>query len=391
LGVRRDAFEKARGLTMWQRVHSVFRLGVKELYSLRRDPVLMFLIVWTFTFAVYEVARGVDTEVRNASIAVVDEDGSELSRRIADSFLPPYFQSARQISHGEIDGAMDRGRYSFIIDIPPHFQADVEARRSPAIQLNVDATAMTLAGNGSGYIQSIINQEILNFQGRSEVLIATPVTASIRARFNPNLQSSWFSAVMQLINAVTVLAIVLTGAAVIREREHGTLEHLLVMPLTAGEIMLAKVCANGLVIVVSAVLSLVFVVGGLLQVPITAKATTLFALGASVYIFSVTSLGIMLATLARSMPQFGLLSIPVFVVMEMLSGGVTPLENMPRALQAFMQAVPSTHFTSFSQAVLYRGAGLDVVWLDLLAIAGLGAVFFLAALARFRATISATR
>lgn len=376
---------------MPQRANGIFRLGVKELFSLRRDPVLMFLIVWTFTFAIYEVARGVDTEVRNASIAIVDEDGSELSRRIRESFLAPYFQPAGQLSHHGIDQAMDTGRYSFVVDIPAHFQADVEAGRSPQIQLNVDATAMTLAGNGSSYIQSIVNQEVLNFQHRSQTSISTPVTATIRARFNPNLESSWFSAVMQLINSVTVLAIILTGAAVIREREHGTLEHLLVMPLTPGEIMIAKVCANGLVIVSAAVLSLVLVVGVLLQVPITGRATALFAAGATVYIFSVTSLGIMLATIARSMPQFGLLAIPVFVVMEMLSGGVTPLENMPPALQSFMQAVPSTHFTSFSQAVLYRGAGLDIVWPDLLAVAGLGALYFLAALTRFRATMSATR
>lgn len=375
---------------MRKRLHGIYRLSVKELYSLRRDPVLMFLIFWTFTFAIYQVARGVDTEVRNASIAVVDEDGSELSRRIRDSFLVPYFQPADLLGQHEIDRAMDTGRYSFIVGIPANFQADVEAARSPEIQLNVDATAMTLAGNGSNYIQSIVNQEVLNFKNRSEAVVATPVTMTIRARFNPNLTSSWFSSVMELINAVTVLAIILTGAAIIREREHGTLEHLLVMPLTPGEIMVAKVCANGFVIVVAAVLSLVFVVGGLLQVPVTPHATALFALGTSVYLFSVTSLGIMLATIARSMPQFGLLAIPVFVVMEMLSGGVTPQENMPDALRLFMQAVPSTHFTSFAQAVLYRGAGLDIVWPDLMMIAGLGAVFFGAALARFRATISAT-
>ena len=376
---------------MWNRLSNVFRLGVKELFSLRRDLVLMFLILHSFTFAVYEVARGVNTEVQQASIAVVDNDGSELSQRIRSSFLAPYFQPAALLDPGGIDAAMDGGRYSFVVDIPAKFQADVLAGRSPQLQLSVDATAMTLAGNGSGYVQQIVNRELLNFTKRSEASPESPVTMSIRARFNPNLDSSWFSSVMQLINSVSILAVILTGAAVIREHEHGTLEHLLVMPLTASEIMLAKVLANGFVIVCAAVASLFLVVGWVLQVPISARAGGLFAVGAAVYLFSVTSLGIMLATIARSMPQFGLLAIPVFVVMEMLSGGVTPLESMPKALQVFMQAVPSTHFTSFAQAVLYRGAGLDMVWPDLAAVAILGAVFFFGALARFRATIEAAR
>ena len=372
-------------------LRNIYRLGVKELYSLRHDMVLVGLILYTFTFGIYAVAKGVDTEVRNASIAVVDGDGSELSRRLRDSFLPPYFKRAELLSVDQIDQAMDSGRFSFVVDIRPRFEADVEAGREPSLQVNVDATAMTLAGNGTNYIQTIIDRELLKFTSRTESDASLPVSLTIRARFNQNLESSWFSSVMQLINNVGTLAIILTGAAVIREREHGTLEHLLVMPLSASEIMMAKVWANGIVIVVAAVLSLWIVVSGVIGVPVAAGSAALFGFGAIIYLFSVTSLGIMLSTIARSMPQFGLLSIPVFVVMQMLSGGISPLESMPIALQVIMQAMPSTHFTSFCQAVLYRGAGLDVVWPQLLAVAAIGVVFFFAALARFRATISAAQ
>ena len=195
---------------------------------------------------------------------------------------------------------------------------------------------------------------------------------------------------MQIINNLTILAIVLSGAAVIREREHGTLEHLLVMPVTSSEIMLAKIWANGLVIVLAAVLSLQFVVKGLLGVPV-AGSIVLFALGSAVYLFAVTAMGITLSTVATTMPQFGLLSIPVFVVMNLLSGGTTPLESMPPALQNMVQVLPSTHFVKFAQAVLYRGAGVEIVWPQLLATAGIGAALFAFGLAEFRAVLASAR
>lgn len=367
---------------------TVYRLGVKELYSLVRDPVLMALIVYTFTGAVYTVARGVQTELRNAAIAVVDEDHSAVSARIAAAFLPPYFQPAVRIAPSAVDPGMDGGRYAFVLDIPPRFEADLLAGRAPELQLNVDATAMTTAGNGTRYVQSIVTAEVAGFLARADAPAPAPVTLTIRAKFNPNLESGWFMAVMQIINNVTILAVVLGGAAVIREREHGTLEHLMVMPVTAPEIVLAKVWANGLVIVAAAMASLWLVVGGALGVPIVGSSA-LFAAGTALYLFAVVSLGVLLSTVATTMPQFGLLSIPVFVVMNLLSGGVTPLESMPLALQRAVLVMPSTHYVAFAQAVLLRGAGLGAVWADLVAMAALGLGFFALALARFRAALAA--
>jgi ABC-2 type transport system permease protein len=373
-----------------QRLRNIFRLGIKELHSLRRDPVLVFLILYTFTFAIYTVATGVKTEVRNAAIAFVDEDDSELSRRIRDAFLKPYFKPPALLTVHDIDETMDDGRYTFVIDIPPGFQEDVLAGRRPSIQVNVDATAMTLAGNGSIYISSIVNDELAKFVSRSEGDEALPFALTVRAKFNPNLESSWFMAVMQIVNNVTMLSLILSGASVIREREHGTIEHLLVMPLTSTEIMLAKVWANGLVIVVAVVLSLYIVVQGVLKVRILGSIG-LYAAGTAFFLYGMTALGITLSTIARSMPQFGLLSVPFFVVMNLLSGGVTPQESMPRFLQIVMQAAPSTHFTSFSKAVLYRGAGLDVVWPQLAAMAAIGSALFLVAFVRFRGSMVQSR
>jgi ABC-2 type transport system permease protein len=364
-------------------------LGIKELYSLRYDPVMLFLIVYMFTFAVIQAAENHSSGANNIAVAIVDEDRSQLSRRISDALLPPYFQVPEQIAIDEIDAAMETGRYTFVIDIPPDFQADILAGRHTVIQLNVDATAMSIAGNGAGNIQQIIAQELSEYLDSGDE-VTQPVEIVSRVRFNPNLDGVWFASAMELTNRITLLAILLSGAALIREREHGTIEHLLAMPLQPLEIMLAKIWANGVVVLIAASMSLYLIVKGALAVPIIGSIP-LYLTGALIYLFSVTSLGIFMATLARSMPQFGLLTILVFVLMLLLSGGNTPLESMPKGLQTIMQLVPSTHFVSLAQAILFRDAGMDVVWPQFLAAALIGCVFFLAALIRFRKTVSITQ
>jgi ABC-2 type transport system permease protein len=369
---------------------NIYRLGLKELVSLRYDPVLVLLIVYAFTFAIIAPARGVKLELENASVAVVDEDRSPLSANLIETLRPPYFQTPQRIDVADIDAAMDAGTFTFVVDLPPRLQADAARGRSPAIQVNVDATAMAVAGAGARYLERVlVDEALLHLQGYSGS--APPAVASVtRLVFNPNGESAWFLAVMQIVNMVTLLGIVLTGAALIREREHGTIEHLLVMPLTSAEIMLAKVWANALVILLGATFAMVVIVQGLLGVP-KAGSLGLFVLGLGVYLFSLTALGILLATVAGTMPRFGLLSIPVFLVMYMLSGANTPLDSMPELLQRMMLVSPTTHFVAFTQAVIFRGAGLDLVWSHLAATFGLGALAFAVALARFRRTVTLAR
>jgi ABC-2 type transport system permease protein len=372
------------------RWRSVYRLGLKEMISLRHDPVMVLLILYAFTFSIVAPSRGVKLELENASIAVVDQDRSSLSRQMVDALRPPYFQTPAAIDMNAIDAAMDAARYTFVLEIPADLQADLIEGRRPEIQLNIDATAMAQAGAGARYLEQALVLEARDYLAAASSRDPPPVEAVTRLAFNPNGDSSWFMSVMQLVNMSTLLGILLSGAALIREREHGTIEHLLIMPLTAAEIMLAKVWSNALVILVAATLSLLVVIGGFLEVPL-AGSVPLFVIGLAFYLGALTAIGILLATVARSMPQFGLLSIPVFLVMYMLSGANTPLDAMPELLQRVMLVSPTTHFVAFSQAVLFRGAGLDAVWQPLLATAGIGALAFVAALVRFRRTVTLSR
>jgi len=366
---------------------NIYRLIIKELRSFRSDPIMLALVAYSFTIAIHAAATGASTEATNLSVGIVDEDHSDLSRRIADGLSPPTFKPAVEIAATDIDRAMDAERFIYVIEIPPKFQADILAGRQPTVQINVDATASAQAFNGMTYIQNVIMTYVTGFLSGREGWSGVPVNVVTRAKFNPNFKSSWFTAVMQIISNLTMITVMLTGAALIREREQGTVEHLLVMPVVPADIMLAKILANGIVVVLAAGLSLLLVVQWWLQVPI-AGSIPLFLGGACVYVFTVAALGIALGTVAATMAQFGLLSIPVLLVMMLLSGSTTPLESMPVWLQYVMKVIsPTPHFVIFAQGVLYRGADIFIVWPELLATAAIGAVYFGFALGRFRRVI----
>jgi len=366
---------------------NIFHLGIKELRSLARDPIMLVLIVYAFSFSIYTRATAMPETLNKAPIAVVNEDRSPLSWRIVNAFYPPYFMSPKLINQAEMDVRMDSGFDTFAIDIPPEFQRDVLSGQRPTIQLNVDATRMSQAFTGSGYIQTIVTDEVLSFVERYREIKEPPVSLTLRARFNPQLDKSWFGAVMSVIDHITMLSIVLTGAALIREREHGTVEHLLVMPVTPFEIMSSKIWSMGIVVLTASAFSLVFVVQKLLSIPIEGSIA-LFLAGTALHLFATTSLGIYLATLARSMPQFALLLMLVLLPLQMLSGGATPRESMPVAVQYIMLAAPNTHFVMLAQGILYRGAGFDAVWPQFVTIVVIGTILFALALSRFRSTIS---
>lgn len=363
-------------------LRNIFYLAWKELRSLFSDPVLMVLIVFMFTVTVFSAAE-VNHDVHNAPVAVVDGDRSALSFRIRDAVRPPHFRPPAEVSREQVDAAMDKGEYIFAFEIPPGFERDVLMGRSPEIQLLVDATAMSQAGLGAGYLMQVFERETAVFLGRPAAETLLPLKPVIRIHFNANAEGLYYGPPMEMGNMVLVLALILVGAAVIREREHGTIEHLLVMPVGAAEIMLAKVAANSLVILAASMLSMWFVVHKSLGIPISGSLA-LYALGICVYLFSLSALAIMLATIAPSMAQFGLLMIPLYMVLLLFSGMASSRNNMPQAAQWISEYWPSTQFVEFSQGVLFRAAGLDIVWPQLLAMTVVGVLFLALALLRFR-------
>ena len=365
----------------------IFWLGLKEMMSLRRDWVMMALLVWSFTLAPVMEATGVASSVNNASIAFADEDNSPLSRGLASAFFPPEFQPVVQIVPGSSAARMDAGDFLFVVAVPPGFEKDVRAGRTPEIQVLIDATAMEQAGIGANYITSILAAEIRRFAIGAELVEPSPVEVVVRSAFNPNRDTVRFAGIVALIGQIMWLTTILTGAAMIREREHGTIEHLLALPLTPFDIAVAKIWANAAVVLFAAALSLVFVMQGGLGIVI-AGSKALFLLGTALFLFTATALGEFLATLARSMAQFALLVMLTVLPMLMLSGGETPVEGQPPWLQVGTLILPSRHYMSASQAIVFKGAGIDAVWPEFLSMALLGAVLLASSLLLFRRSVT---
>lgn len=362
---------------------TVWNLGIKELRGLLRDPVMLVLIAYSFSLSVWTMANSQPDALNNAAISIVDEDQSHLSARISQAFYPPYFGMPQMITTAEMDSRMDAGEDTFALNIPPDFERDVLAGKSPAIQLNVDATRMSQAFTGAGYIQSIVSAEVSEYLSGYRSETALQVGLALRARYNPSLDPRWFGAITSVMQSISMLSLVLTGAALIREKEHGTVEHLLVMPVTAGEIMLSKIWSMGMVVMLGSAFALIVVVQGLMAVPIQGSVL-LFLLGAGLMIFAMTALGVFMATVAGTMPQFALLMMLVLLPLQILSGSMTPRESMPQVIQDIMLAAPNTHFVILSQSILFRGAGLEVVWPQFLALLVIGSVLFWLALRQFR-------
>ncbi len=373
---------------MYQSIRNILQLGFKELWGLLRDPLLIILILYNFSLGVYLGSMAQTDSVQDASIAIVDEDNSSLSLQISDAFLPPMFLKPKLVKMEEVDEMMDNGEVTFVLVIPQNFERDVLSDRCPEIQLNVDATRMSQAFTGTSYIQQITMEEISEYVDREKAKASfQPAKLVIRNRYNPNLISVWDGAVNTLVNNVSMLALILTGAALLRERESGTLEHLLVMPVTSFEIMVSKVWSMGAVVLGASAVCTLLVVKELLGVPI-AGSFWLFIAGVALLLFAMNSFGIFLACVSSNMPQLGLLMILILLPLQMLSGGSTPQDSMPPIIQFIMQFAPTTHFVTFSNAILMRGAGFDVVWVPFAKLFAIGIALFLISLQRFRKTIA---
>lgn len=372
---------------MWVTLRNIWHLCLKEFKSVLSDYVLMGLIVVMFTVATYSVAKGIAVEVKNGAVAVVNEDQSALSWRIIDALRPPHFQEPVLINHDEIDELMDRSQYTFILVIPKDYEKNLIQQRAPDLQVLIDASAVSQAGLGASFIQQVVMNETADYFSQDNPLSQLPMAMVTKVMFNPNANYTWFAGPMQIVSNASLLAMLLVGAAIIREKERGTIEHLLVMPVRAFEIALAKVISNSVVITVAAILCLYLVIELWLGIPLVGSVP-LFLLSLIIFLFSVSSLGILLSTIAPTMPQFGLLVIPVYVIMRLLSGGESPREGMPDWVQVVTLFSPQTQFVQVTQNILNRQAGIEIIWPNLMYMSIMAIVFFTLALSRFKKMLS---
>ena len=371
-------------------VRRVYVLSMKELQQFSRDLALIIFLVYAFTLSVLAAATGVSMELKNAATMVVDNDQSAASRELIHRFRPPYFRLDGALESGR-EGVelLDRGKAMIVLEIPPRFQQSLDEGRPTAVQMQIDATNATLGFLGSSYGERIVGQYALDVTSRRADLppSATESLPTVENRqrvwFNPNLDQVWFQGLEQIAKMITLFAMLLPAAAMAREKERGTIEQLLVSPLKPVQIMLSKVLPMTGVIVLATAMSLFLVIQGILEVPVRGSLVLYLALTA-LFAFTVSGVGLLIASVTRNVAQVGLMSILIMVPMLLLSGSYTPLEGMPPLLRPLMYVSPLHHYLDIMYGILLKGAGLRLLWDSALMMALVGAVIFGLGMWRFR-------
>jgi ABC-2 type transport system permease protein len=370
----------------------VRRLGVmnhKEILQFVRDPILMLILFYAFVLGVRNAGTSVSMQIERAPIAFLDHDRSQASRELIGSFHAPWFRSFGVLSdRREAQRLLDSGRLMAVVDIPAQFEQTLLRGDPESLQVQIDCSNSSVAQILSGYISSVI-APIGRRYGLASMGIPT-TTGSLppglndahRVWFNQNMTDAWFQSLAQLVQVTTMLALLLPAAAMVREKERGTIEQLTVSPLTPMQIILPKVVSMTVVIIVGTCLSLFIVVGPMFHVPMKGSLWLFFGLTA-VYVFAMTGVGVFIASVSRNLAQVGLLSILLLTPMIYLSGKFTPPEAMPPALLVVMYIQPTFYYLDLVFGILLKGATVAMMWPSILIMAGLGTIIFTAAMYQF--------
>jgi ABC-2 type transport system permease protein len=365
-------------------------LSMKEIRQLLRDRALFAYTVYIFTANIIIAAGGASNELRDSPVRVHDADRSAASRDLIYSFQPPRFRLAGEVdSPDEMLSLLDRGETQMVLDIPPDFDASLRRQRVAHVQALIDTSQANTGYLASSYAARIVARFAEDRAQRNVIQAGGDprrlplIKNEVRVWYNPGLNDKWFNTISELLTMVTVACILLPAAAMIREKERGTLEQLLVSPLTPLQIMLSKLFSMMLVMLSGTAVAIFGIMMPLYHVPFVGSIP-LFFLIAALYAFTNAGLGLAAATFARNSAQVGLVVLLMVMPIVMLSGTWTPMESMPAWLRTLMYFSPLRHFIEVAYGILLRGAGFSLVWDSVAAMAAIGVALFALGLARFR-------
>ncbi len=368
----------------------IIAMTVKELKQLKRDPVLLLIIAYFFTADVYMAGSGINMNLRNASMMVIDHDHSAASRELVYRFRQPYFDFKGEISgKNEAETLLNRGQILAVLDIPENFQRHLLQGKQTAVQFQVDASNSVLGTLASSYATEITADFGQDFMIKrlglnTEQMDAVPTIQNrYRVLYNPNRIDSWFMSIMELLTAITILSMMLPAAAAVREKERGTIEQLAVSPLSSLQILLPKVISMGLVILLGIAVSVFLIIIPAFHLPFKGSIGLFFAVSA-LYVFTTSGISLFIATISRNLGQVSLLVVLLLMPIILLSGAWTPPEAMPSAIHWAMYISPLYYFNNMTYAILLKGAGVDILWDSILGLSVLGGVFFSFGVWRFR-------
>jgi ABC-2 type transport system permease protein len=359
----------------------LFALLKKEYAQMIRDKALLFILVWSFTVSPFIAANGLSMEVHHHPFVIYDQSQSVSSRELTGRLQEPYFRLLTVLnSDREIIDYLDRGTASMAIIIPADFERQIVSGKAASFQVISDGSISLSATVAAMYVSQICadyTMELLEHRGLGPLIKQNipQVNSDLRTEYNPNRISSWFMGLVDFISQITIISLLLPAAAMVREKEFGTIEQLMVTPARSIEIFLSKIIPNVLVILPLSFVGLYGVMKGFFELPINGNLL-MFYMVMTLYIFVMTSLGIQVALLAKNLPQVIMIIILLLIPMIFLSGTFTPPEAMPIWMQRVGLLIPMRYFLEFTFDVLLKGNSFADVWPNMLGLLIIGSSLF---------------
>ncbi len=360
-------------------------LAMKEVQQILRDKKLLFMLVFPPTVQLLLYGLILNPDVQYLKLGIVDQVNVGASRELVaaltenDVFVTDRY-SASQQSLGE---QVRRGDITLGVVFPPEFNRNLSQGKSAEIQVMVDGVDANTAGIASGYISQIVqqyNRRLNNLE------IPSIVQPQITFLYNPGLISSWFFVPAMMGVVLTLIGSIVSSSALIREKDTGTLEQLLMTPASAAEILLAKVVPLFVLLLGDALLAL-SVANIVFNVPLRGSLL-LFLMMSGLYVFVGIGIGMMLATLCRNQQQVILTSFFINMPLIQLSGAIAPIESMPAFFRYLSLLNPLRHYVAILRAVLLRGVGLGVIWPNAIALLIFAAILGAISTRQFRHQVS---
>lgn len=353
----------------------------KELLQLSRDKALVIILIWAFTAAPYLAANGLTMEIKNYPYVVYDQSQSPSSRELLNRFQAPYFHLIDVVySDREIVHFLDSGKASMAIIIPPDFERRIAAEKPAFFQIISDGTlslSATVAGMYAAQISGDYTLELLEQRGFGTLIKQNipKINDNLRVEYNPNRLNTWFMVLVDFTTMLTMIPMLLTAAAMVREKESGTIEQLMVTPVRSFEIFLSKIIPTICIILPLSCVALFGIMKTIFGLPI-AGSVILFYLVLALYIFVMSSLGIQIALVAKNLPQVIMILLLLLIPMIFLSGTFTPPEALPTWMRSAGIIIPMRYFIEFSFDVLIKGNPFSYVWPSILGLLILGSSLF---------------
>jgi ABC-2 type transport system permease protein len=362
----------------------------KEYLQFFRDRSLIYIVLYVFTIEIYMAGNGFNIEVKNYPTAIFDRDRTQWSVQLAEKFRLPYFRVTENLTtDAQMVDLLNRGTVSLVVVIPHGFARSLLENNQTAIQVVTDGTLSNTSLLALGYADQIAQtfaQELGRRLGKvnpQQERRQVQVELKPRVLYNPNQKGEWFAGLIELFSVITLVSLLLPAAAMVREKESGTIEQLLVTPVRPVEIMAAKIISMASIVLTASLCSLFLIIFPIFDLPWRGSLVLFFA-ATALYVFCATGFGMFIATVCRNLPQTILLVLMIIGPILFLSGSWTPIEAMPPLLGYLTYLSPLKHYLGIAYNILLKGAGLAALWPDFLNLNIIGFSLFAICALQFR-------